>query len=53
MFRIKQRIQRALRDTQLVRSGNFTQMLQISVYDDGGLSYKMPDSIRASQSIEW
>ncbi len=53
MFRIKQRIQRALRDTQLVRSGNFTQMLQISVYDDGGLSYKMPDSIRASQSIDW
>ena len=53
LFRIKQRIQRALRNTQLVRSGNFTQMLQISVYDEGGLSYRMPDSIRASQSSDW
>ncbi|MDE0371182.1 MAG: oxygenase MpaB family protein [Rhodospirillales bacterium] len=53
LFRIKQRIQRALRNTQLVRSGNFTQMLQISVYDEGGLSYRMPDSVRASQSSEW
>ena len=53
LFRIKQRIQRALRNTQLVRSGNFTQMLQISVYDEGGLSYRMPDSVRASRSSEW
>ncbi len=53
LFRIKQRIQRALRNTQLVRSGNFTQMLQISVYDEGGLSYRMPDSVRASQSSDW
>lgn len=53
LFRVKQRIQRALRNTQLVRSGNFTQMLQISVYDEGGLSYRMPDSVRASQSSDW
>ena len=53
LFRIKQRFQRALRNTQLVRSGNFTQMLQISVYDEGGLSYRMPDSVRASQSSDW
>ena len=53
LFRIKQRIQRALRNTQLVRSGNFTQMLKISVYDEYGLSYRMPDRIRASESSEW
>ena len=52
-FRMKQRLLRLLKSTQLVRSENFTQLLQISVYDDHGLSYKMPSHVHTSKSIEW
>ena len=52
-FRMKQRIQRFLKRSQIVRSENFTQLLQISVYDDEGLSYKMPDHVYASKSSKW
>ena len=53
MFRMKQRFQRMLKSDQFIRSGNFTQMVRISVYDEGGLSYKMPDHVHASKSSEW
>ena len=52
-FRIQQRIQRMLKGGQLVRSDNFTQLLQISVYDEHGLSYKMPDHVKHSVSSSW
>ncbi len=52
-YRMKQRIQRILKNRQLVRSDNFTQLLQISVYDEGGLSYKMPNHVYTSKSIKW
>ena len=52
-FRMKQRLLRLLKSTRLVRSENFTQLLQISVYDDRGLSYKMPSHVHTSKSIEW
>ena len=52
-FRMKQRILRILKRRQIVRSENFTQLLQISVYDDEGLSYKMPDHVYASKSTKW
>ena len=53
MFRMKQRIQRMMKGGQLVRSDNFTQLLQISVYDQHGLSYKMPDHVKHSMSSPW
>ena len=53
LFRLKQRLQRVLKGTQLVRLGNFTQLLEISVYDEGGVSYRMPNRVRASKSIDW
>ena len=53
LYRLKQRFQRMLKGTQLVRSENFTQLLQISVYDKDGLSYRMPDHVHTSRSIEW
>ena len=53
MFRIKQRLQRMFKSDQFIRSGNFTQMIQISVYDEGGLSYKMPDHVHSSKQSEW
>ena len=52
-FRTKERIKRLLKGTPLLRAGNFTQLLQISVYDEGGLSYRMPDHVHTSKSIEW
>ncbi len=52
-YRTKQRIQRFLKNRQLVRSENFTQLLQISVYDEGGLSYRMPNHVYTSKSIQW
>ena len=53
LYRLKQRFQRMLKGTQLVRSENFTQLLQISVYDKDVLSYRMPDHVHTSKSIEW
>ncbi len=52
-YRLKQRFQRLLKNDQIIRSGNFTQLLQISVYDDGGVSYKMPDHVYTSRSNRW
>ena len=52
-FRMKQRIQRFLKDSQFVKSQNFSQLIQISVYDEGGLSYRMPDHVHTSKSIDW
>ncbi len=52
-YRMKQRFQRFLKSSQLLRSGNFTQLLQISVYDDDGISYRMPDHVDTSKSSPW
>ena len=52
-FRTKQRIRRLLKGTGWVRAGNFTRLLEISVYDEGGLSYRMPNHVHTSKSIEW
>ena len=53
LFRMKQRIQRALKGAGSVRSGNFSQLLQISAYDDYGLSYELPDHAKHSRSSPW
>ncbi len=52
-YRSKQRFLRTLAGIQRVRAHNFTQLLQISVYDDEGLSYRMPDHVHTSKSISW
>ena len=52
-YRMKQRFLRLLRTDKMVRSDNFTQLLQISVYDSEGLSYKMPDHVHTSKSSPW
>ena len=38
---------------RMVRSGNFTQLLQISAYDDYGLNYELPDHEKHSMSSPW
>ena len=52
-YRMKQRVLRLVRTNKMVRSDNFTQLLQISVYDSEGLSYKMPDHVYTSKSNPW
>ena len=32
---------------------NFSQMLQLSAYDDVGMSYRLPDNVKASKSSKW
>ena len=53
LYRMKQRFQRALKSDQSVRSDNFTQLLQIAVYDDFGVTYEMPDHEKHSKSNPW
>ena len=53
IYRMKQRFQRLFKSTQLIRSENFTQLLQISVYDEDGLSYRMPNHVHSAKSIDW
>ncbi len=56
LFRNKQRMQRWGKrwfKKGGVRSENFSQLLQISVYDEGGLSYKLPDHAHTSKSNPW
>ncbi len=53
LFRLKQYIGFLLKNQQVVRAGNFLQMFQISLYDEGGISYRMPDKVRASESRDW
>ena len=53
LYRMKQRFQRMLKGGSLVRSGNFTQLLQLSVYDDYGVTYEMPDHAKHSKSNPW
>ncbi|MDE0144376.1 MAG: oxygenase MpaB family protein [Nitrospira sp.] len=56
LFRNKQRMQRWFKrwfKKGGIRSDNFSQMLQISVYDEGGLSYKMPNHVYNSKSNPW
>ena len=52
-FRTKERLKRLLKGTPLIRAGNFTQLLLISMYDEGELSYRLPDHVHTSKSMEW
>ena len=52
-YRIKQRIQHWVKKTSITRSNNFLQLLNISIYDEEGVSYKMPDHVRHSFSSYW
>ena len=53
LFRMKQRILRVLKGGKSVRLDNFSQLLQISAYDDYGLAYELPDHAKHSMSNPW
>ena len=52
LFRMKERFKKLMHFRQ-VRLNNFSQLLEVSVYDDHGLSYRMPDHAHTSKSKEW
>lgn len=52
-WRIKQRFQQLVKNKQSIKLQNFTQLLQISVYDEGGASYRLPDHAQSSKSSPW
>ena len=52
-YRLKQRFQRLRKSQQVVRSENFSQLLQISVYDEQGMSYRLPDHVYSKKSSHW
>ncbi len=52
-YRLKHRVLRRLAGSARLRANNFTQLLQISVYDDEGLSYRMPDHVHTAKSLSW
>ena len=53
VYRAKQLSARLTKDAQSIKSENFLQLLNISQYDDGGISYKMPDHVHTLKSSEW
>ena len=53
LFRARQRLQRRWSGSEALRANNITQLLQISLYDEGGLSYKMPDHVHAEKQNPW
>ncbi len=52
-FRMKQRMHRWLKASQLISADNFSQLLDISVYDKEGISYKLPSHVRHTSSKPW
>lgn len=52
-FRMKQRLQRYLKSGLMVRADNFSQLLQISVYEESGLTYDLPDHVKHEKSQPW
>ena len=53
LYRLKERIKRSLKNKQLIKSEDFSQLIQASAYDEAGLSYKMPDHVEQNASSEW
>ena len=52
-FRMKQRLHRILKHQQLIKSENFSRLVQMSTYDETGISYRLPDHVKWSKSSKW
>ena len=53
LYRLKRRLYHLLHGQQFIRSDNFSQLLRISVYEESGLSYKLPTAPHQSESEDW
>jgi len=57
-FRMQGRIERTLgrlfhKHLQQTNYTNLTSLLEVSVFDEAGISYKMPDHVYAEESTKW
>lgn len=52
-YRFRERLFQMLRSNALFRQDAFSQVFDAAQYDRGGISYRMPDHVRASQSSPW
>lgn len=52
-YRVRNRLLQMRKRRQLVRDEAFSQIFESAQYDKGGISYKMPDHIRAAQQSPW
>lgn len=52
-FRLKQRLGRTMKKASLIRSENFSSLLQISAYENSGLAYNLPDHVKQEKSNPW
>ena len=53
VFRMKQLVIKRLQAEMLTRMENFSQFLNVSVFDRSGLSYKLPNNVKNSKSNPW
>lgn len=52
-YRVRNRLLQLMKTRQLLRQEAFGQIFESAQYDKGGISYKMPDHVRAAQSSPW
>ena len=53
VFQLKERLKRSRLGEQHTRSINFSSLLEISAYEEVGLSYRMPSHVLTKNSIDW
>lgn len=53
VFQLKEKLKRSRLGEQHTRSVNFSSLLEISAYEDSGLSYRMPSHVHEKKSIDW
>ena len=53
VFQLKEKLKRSRLGEQHTRSVNFSSLLEISAYEEVGLSYRMPSHVHAKNSIDW
>ncbi len=52
-FRAKQRVQRWLKSGHVARADNFSQLLHLSIYDESGFNYNLPDHVQHEKQTPW
>lgn len=52
-YRVRNRILQLLKGQKLLRREAFAQIFDSAQYDKGGISYRMPDHVRATQQSPW
>lgn len=52
-FRTKARLIKLVTENRLLKESDFTQIFDATQYDDGGISYRLPDHVRATQQSPW